>query len=279
MKKYMQYPEFHARWEKLVFVPLDIPMPPCDHDLICEYMSQFPGRDHENYMRKQLGYGPLTPEEWLDTEFDYFRSFRVFSNKPHFDWRCEIFREMFPDVEEWFQTLPLETGKRLSFGWINQLTPEYNKTYPTSNIHTDEPGSFGLRWYSGNTDNNMYFYGTRNDITIPEIDDLANSDFSWDRYHNTQDQSLNAQGLPRANHNFYEHAVPVDAPENCGFILGQNRAAHVIKTESQHNKITYIIEPIGRQEHTYLWQDVSDIIERSIDLYPDQVIWHEDLCD
>jgi len=280
----MQFDEFHKRWEKLVFVPMDIGMPPLEYEKICEFMDMFPDHEHENYFRRSLGAEPLIQDYDKEKNFDFFRSFRVYSNKPPYAWQCPIFKEMFPDLESWFETLPLAPGKRLSFGWISQLSPEYNTNFPTSLIHIDEPGNFGFRWFQGNLDNNLYFYGTRGDITIPEIMDLNSNpndpnDLQWNLFHNTTDASLNSQGLPKANQHFYNCARRIDCPEHTGFILGQTRAAHVIKRESNHNKVTYILEPVGRLEDRWLWQEVSDIIERSIDLYSNQVIWHEDLCD
>ncbi|MCP4832516.1 MAG: hypothetical protein GY886_09920 [Gammaproteobacteria bacterium] len=279
----MEYQEFHAKWQNLIFTPLDISNPPCDAQQLQKFMDMYPGHSHEDNMN-HIVHGAY-PERNHDPEtlYDFYRSFHVINTKFSKPWKCEVFAEMFPDIPEWLRSLPLAPEKRFAFGWINQLrdqdVPDINfKT--TSNIHVDEPGSFGLRWFFNNSDNNLYFYGTKPDITIPDIiTSNPNTDTNYHLYHDTINNQLNSDDIPRANNNFYSKPIKISTTSHTSFMLGQQKAAHVIKSESHNYKSTFILEPLGRFEDRWLWSELDHIVEQSVNNHRSETIWHEDFCD
>lgn len=279
----MNHQEFHDKWKNLIFTPLDLPGPPCDSDLLAEFMSEYPGYSHEDNMHLTMhGYYPQRDHD-PHTEYDFYRSFHVINTKIQKPWKCEVFAEMFPDVPQWLASLPMAPQKRFAFGWINQLSqcdvPDVNLS-TTSNIHVDEPGSFGLRWFSNNLDNNLYFYGTKPDTNIPDIiSQKPGVNTSLEMYHDTNNTTLTDHGIPRANHNFYTEPKKINVHANTGFMLGQHKAAHVIKTESHAHKCTFIVEPIGRLEDRWMWSELDLIVSQSVKNHPTKTIWHEDFCD
>ena len=279
----MTHKEFHDAWQNLIFTPLDISNPPCESQKLAEFMSMFPGHSHEDQVYKFLtGEAPVR-SHYDKVEFNFFRSFHVINTIFPKPWRCDLFAEMFPEVSDWIETLPLAPEKRFNFGWINQLSapdvPDIDISQ-TCNIHVDEPGSFGLRWFKNNLDNNLYFYGTRPDVTIPSlVESCTGNKTSWNLYHDQKNTYHADHGIPRANHNFYNEPRKISTASDTGFMLGQHRAAHVIRNESHCNKCTFILETVGKLEDRWLWSELNELVEKSIDNYPGETIWHEDFCD
>lgn len=276
----MEHAEFIQKWQNLIFTPLDLPQPPCDKLLLREFMQMFPGHNHEDYVKHHVyGKVPVRNHD-PDVEYEFFRSFRVVNNI--LPWYCEVFADMFPDIPLWLSTLPMVPGKRFSFGWISQLEESDDSSINTmeySNIHVDEPGSVGLRWFLNNTDNNLFFYATNHDITIPEIiSQNPGVQQSKKLYHDNLDRVNPWHGIPQANHYFLSDPISINTSADTAFMLGQTKAAHVIKKESHDDKCTFIVEPAGNLEHRWDWQKLNTLIETSIENHPTETIWHEDFC-
>ena len=280
----MDYQEFHAKWQNLIFTPMDIPIPPCDPQQLQKFMDMYPGHSHDEKMqRKRLGKVMHKRNNRESEMYNFFRSFHVIDTMPDTPLICEDFAEMFPDVPKWLESLPLAPGKRLLFGWISQLAqsvvPNLD-TSITSTIHVDEAGSFGLRWFINNTDNNLYFYGTKPDITLPSI--IASKSHekpSHFIYHDKINTQYNKHDIPRPSEHFYSDPIKISTKPHTGFMLGQQKAAHVIKSESHPHKCTFIVQPIGKLEDRWLWPELNQIIEQSVKNHPSETIWHEDFCD
>lgn len=277
----MNYQEFHDKWKNLIFTPMDIPIPPCDTKKLQEFIDLYPGQSHDEKMQLKRHGKVLYKRNHDDLEmYNFFRSFHVIDTMPATPIICEVFAEMFPDVPEWLESLPLAPGKRFLFGWVSQLPPSLDSdSKVTSTIHVDEAGSFGLRWFINNFDNNLYFYGTKPDITIPDI--IAsdpNEKTSYGAYHDTLNTQYNNHDIPRANKYFYSEPIKISTQPHTGFMLGQHKAAHVIKPESHPHKCTFIVQPVGKLEDRWLWSDLNQIVEQSVKNHSTETIWHEDFC-
>ena len=279
---FMSHQEFMHQWRDLIFTPIDIPGPPCDPELIAEFMHDWPGTTYHKHVLDSIHTPERTGQTYdSNTEWDFFQSFVVKNSSTELPWHDTRFQKMFPDVPDWIQTLPMTPDKNYAFGWIAQLpTAEIIQTNPgnTSMIHTDETGSVGLRWFKQNTDNNLYFYETKPEYTIQEIYDLSlpETKYCMDLYH-SPDRSVDPDtGLPRPNKYFKPQSVRINTRPDTGFMLQQANACHVIKKESQQAKYTFIVEPIGNFEHRWDWYRLNEIVTQSILRHPDEVIWRSD---
>jgi hypothetical protein len=279
---FMSHQEFMHRWRDLIFTPIDIPGPPCDPELIAEFMADWPGTSYHRHVIKSI-HGPDHTDIPYDpnTEWDFFQSFVVKNSSAEFPWHDTDFQAMFPDVSDWIQTLPMVPDKNYAFGWVAQLptdTISQTNHMNTSMIHTDETGSVGLRWFKQNTDNNLYFYETKQGMTLEEIYELSvpETKYCLDLYHSPDQTPDPDTGLPRPNEYFKPQAHKVHTRPDTGFMLQQQNACHVIKKESQQAKYTFIVEPVGNFEHRWDWYQLDQIVTQSIDAHPTEVIWRSD---
>lgn len=279
----MNYTEFLAKWKDLIFTPLDLETPfPLSSDQLLEYTKLYPGHAHEAMIHKTL-YNKVRPDFDYTAndpnDFEFFASYRIINRGEIYD---KIFCEKYPQVFEWFDTLPMPPGKKFTFGWITQLEEDVIKLSNKnmcSALHVDECMGFGLRLFFNNKDNNLFYYGVKPEYNVQTIKE------NKDPYHNvgafhSSDYSLNEKfQVPNANECFFENPIQINVGCETGFGMVQARAVHVIKKESHSDKITMIIEPVGDIKDHWDWEKVDRLLEHSVNKYPEQSIWYEDfLC-
>ena len=270
----MNHTEFVNKWKNLIFSPLNIPCPPIDTDILTEWTNN--NADHERKFYECIEGKPFTDDSWEEITWGdrtaLWESYFV-----HDPWQGDYgdFFDHFPDVKEWFKTLPLVEGKRLTFGFLKQrnkaILQEKNQ-YLSSSVHIDEVGSFGLRWFLNNQQNNLFFYPAKTEISSNE---LGASLQLMDKYGSMKFTKDNA---PLPNENLlYPDYVQINTRKDTAFILGQVKAGHWIRHESSPvDKYTCIVKPIGTMEHRWDWAKMDAILTESIKTYPDEVIYHND---
>lgn len=269
----MNHEEFKNKWKNLIFAPLNLPCPPIDVDKLTEWTNN--NADHERKFYENIEGKPFTDEYWEERTWGargaLWESYFV-----HDPWQGDYgdFFDHFPDVKDWFKTLPLVEGKRLTFGFLKQrdttVLQEKNQ-YLSSTIHTDEVGSFGLRWFLNNQQNNLFFYPAK-----VEIDGVITKQLQ--RFNEAGTVLYTDDNVPLPNEDLlYPNYVKVNTRKDTAFILGQLKAAHWIKHESSLiDKYTFIVNPIGILEHRWDWTKVDAILTESIKTHPDEVIYHND---
>lgn len=284
----MDHFQFTEKYKNLIFTPLDIPPPPVDKDKFKQWHEQRPLYEVEFTNRFSPPDYIYTWEQHLEIlkscKFTLFDSFHVQVQNNTIQWKDPEFFDQFPEVEEWFKCLPLpEPNKRFVFGWLSQtpsdLLNQLNKPL-FSPIHIDELNSFGLRWFLNNTQNNLYFYGTKPDITMADFYDQERGDIQTYTQTHCPSGAVNQWGLPVPNENFLSTPIRINTRADTGFMMGQIKAAHVIKHElDNRDKATFIVQPIGLKEHRWNWSKLDKIVQQSIKKYPEETIWYEDFCD
>lgn len=287
----MDRQEFCKLYDNLLFVPLEVRHPPVDPALLGKWCE-------ESNDSVKLRTQNLSPEERMEKLREFNNTKNIFSFASIYSLTNgdgtfkQSFLNYFPDFVEWFESLTFikKSPKDFRMGVLRQDTQEFiyrSDLHSHSPIHHDQPGTFGLRIYFNNNNNNMYMIPRK----VPheyygEVDPKIKKDVYNDVLHKKDENGdivMTDNGFPVPADEYHSVYLRARTPnKDTIFMLNDARCAHVVMKEydvrPEHQDEKYTMLLLARNEHDDLfdWDELHKVIQQSIEKNSEYVVWWDD---